>query len=290
MNYKDFPYLKAAEIKQFFQLNAGNIQKKWGQNFLIDPNIVNYIINCIPEDVILQIDSLTEIGCGLGVLTQHIVRFNKDVYLFEIDPILVSNLYKCYQEDNVEIIPGDVLENLSILGDKRVYIIGNLPYYITSPIITQTLKNLRYLKGAIFMVQKEFAQRLCKEISSISIFSNYFGTFEYKKEISQNCFYPSPSKKSAIIRYFPNEKKNVTTERIEILEIFLKSIFWGKRKSIHKSIKEAPFWKDSLVKAKYPNLQKKILDSLEYLKINSSYRPEELSKKDYYCLIDSIEL
>ncbi|MCB1190178.1 MAG: ribosomal RNA small subunit methyltransferase A [Leptospiraceae bacterium] len=291
MSYNIYPYFKISEIKRFMQENEGNPRKKWGQNFLIDPNILELIMGLLPKEELNSIEIVSEFGSGLGALTHYLESLNKECYLFEIDPILVKNLQRVYQDSHkIKIIEGDVLKNIEFISEKSVYILGNLPYYITSPIITKTLKEIKYLKGAIFMVQKEFAYRLCNEISSFSVFANYFGEFHLKKNVSRKCFFPSPSTESSIIQYFPNRGKKIEKNRIDIMEIILKSIFWGKRKSIFKSVREAPFWNESEIKFKFPDLQKKVLLSMEKCGLNPSYRPEELSKKDYYCLIDLIDL
>ena len=125
-----------------------------------------------------------------------------------------------FHSTNSVLFEGDVLENINKLENEKVYLMGNLPYYITSEIITSCLKSIPNLTGAIFMVQKEFADRICNEISSLSIFVSAFGKFSYLKKISPSCFYPKPEASSALIRFTPNQKRYSKTQ-IEKFELLL---------------------------------------------------------------------
>lgn len=270
----EYDFYSVSKIKDFFKTKNANPRKKWGQNFLIDPNIINFILNSIPKTILEKVEIVSEIGPGLGALTYKLISLEKNLILFEIDPVLVENLKE--KELPVQILEGDVLENLTKLENESLVLVGNLPYYISSEIITTALKKLKHLNFGIFMLQKEFAHRICNEISSLSVFSILFGEFEYLKTISENCFYPKPEAVSALVSFLPNEKR-LDNEKINNFEKFTKSIFWGKRKTISKSISESPF----LNEIDRENLSQFLKD----LNFPIQKRPEELDKKIYKELI-----
>lgn len=288
MSY-EYPYYSISRIRSFMEERNANPLKKWGQNFIIDPNTLDFIISSIPKESISNSDSIAEIGIGLGALTHKLAILQKKLFLFEIDPVYIENLktMEYFNSANTVLFEGDVLKTIISIKDEKVFLTGNLPYYITSEIITTCLKTIPRLTGAIFMVQKEFADRICNEISSLSIFVSAFGKFTYLKKISPTCFYPKPDASSALIRFTPSSA-NYTTSQIEKLELLLKTFFWGKRKTINKSIAEAPFLDSIEFNSDYPNLRQEILDSLEKNKIELRLRPEELKVEDYHGIIKSL--
>lgn len=288
MSY-EYPYYSISKIRSFMDERNANPLKKWGQNFIIDPNTLDFIISSIPKESISDSDSIAEIGIGLGALTHKLAIIGKKLFLFEIDPVYVENLktMEYFNSANTVLFEGDVLKTISNLQDEKVFLTGNLPYYITSEILTTCLKTIPRLTGAIFMVQKEFADRICNEISSLSIFVSAFGKFSYLKKIPPTCFYPKPDASSALIRFTPSSV-SYTKAQIEKLELLLKTFFWGKRKTINKSIAEAPFLDSKEFNSDYPNLRQEILDSLEKNKIELRLRPEELKVEDYHRIIKSL--
>ena len=288
MSY-EYPYYSISKIRSFMDERNANPLKKWGQNFIIDPNTLDFIISSIPKESISDSDSIAEIGIGLGALTHKLALIGKKLFLFEIDPVYVENLIamEYFNSANTVLFEGDVLKTISNLQEEKVFLTGNLPYYITSEILTTCLKTIPRLTGAIFMVQKEFADRICNEISSLSIFVSAFGKFSYLKKIPPTCFYPKPDASSALIRFTPSSA-SYTKSQIEKLELLLKTFFWGKRKTINKSIAEAPFLDAKEFNSAYPNLRQEILDSLEKNKIELRLRPEELKVEDYHNILNSL--
>jgi len=286
MSY-EYPYYSISKIRSFMDERSANPLKKWGQNFITDPNTLDFIIHSIDKEALSHSDSIAEIGVGLGALTHKLARIQKKLFLFEIDPIYIENMksMEYFNSTNSVLFEGDVLENINKLKNEKVYLTGNLPYYITSEIITSSLKSVLNLTGAIFMVQKEFADRICNEISSLSIFVSAFGKFSYLKKISPSCFYPKPEASSALIQFTPGKKRYSKTQ-IEKFELLLRTIFWGKRKTIGKSISEAPFLDSNEFNADYPNLRLEILNSLSENQIELRLRPEELKIEEYHQVLE----
>lgn len=273
----EYEFYSVSKIKDFFKNNHANPRKKWGQNFLVDPNILNFISESIPKEKLATVNTVAEIGAGLGALTYKLIQLNKNLVLFEIDPVLIENLKQ--KNLPLKMIEGDVLENLQSLENEKLILVGNLPYYISTDIILLALKKLPHLQFGIFMLQKEFAARLCKEISSLSIFSLAFGEFKYLKTISENCFFPKPEATSALVSFIPNEIK-FDESKILKFEKFTKSIFWGKRKTISKSISESPFTD--------PVEKENTIHFLKEINFPITKRPEELDKKIYKELLEKI--
>lgn len=237
-----YPYWSRQKINEFMVEHDSAPLRKWGQNFLIDPNIVSYIISEIEATALQKAEFLVEIGPGLGALTHRFVEFNKQCCIFEIDPVYCRHLKESsYISEQTEIIEGDFLKNLHRLTDQTCFLLGNLPYYISSDILTTVVKYIDFT-GAVFMVQKEFGERLAQENSSLSIFISQFAKVQLLKKINANCFYPRPNKESMLISLQPHPQKP-DIEQTKFIETILKIFFWGKRKTIQKCLKISPFSK-----------------------------------------------
>lgn len=288
MSY-EYPYYSISKIRNFLESKNANPLKKWGQNFIIDPNTLDFIIQSIDKNALSNSSSLAEIGIGLGALTHKLAQFSKKMFLFEIDPVYIEHMKETeyFKSGNSILCEGDVLENLHVLKAEPVYLSGNLPYYITSDILTLAVKTIPNMTGAIFMVQKEFADRVCNEISSLSIFLSLFGKFSFLKKIPPTCFYPKPEASSALIQFSP-QKNQYSISQINKFELLLKSLFWGKRKTIGKSISEAPFLNSEEFIQNYSQLKKEILEAINSCNLDLKLRPEELKKEDYHNIIKNL--
>lgn len=272
-----YPFYSIAEIQKFFSNSSLSPKKKWGQNFLIDPNIVRKIIQVPKLEQIQQTETIAEIGTGLGALTHKLVQFEKPIYAFEIDPLLVQHLEKqdYIKKAQVQIVQGNVLENLHILVDKSVYFFGNLPYYISSEILTKIFHIVPLVKGGVFLLQKEFVERITKEISSLSVFLHAFGNWKQEMFVSKNCFYPKPNVDSAVLSFVSYKERILDFSKIPNLELILRGFFWGKRKTISKILESSPFFE-----AHHREKLKSII--LENLQKTGKERPEELQFHEYY--------
>ena len=223
-----------------------NFKKKFGQNFLKDKNIITKIANVVETN---KKDLIIEIGPGAGALTEELVK-KSQLLAYEIDKDLEETLINKFKDNNFNIIFDDFLkrnlkEDLSQIKYDKLYVIANLPYYITTPIINKIINEKINVQEMVLMVQKEVGERFSaklgtKDYSSITIFLNYY--FDIKKEfiVSRNSFYPAPNVDSIIISLRKKEKKyNVKNE-----EIFFKLIrdsFVQKRKTLKNNLKEYNF-------------------------------------------------
>lgn len=221
-----------------------NFKKKYGQNFLRDNSIPRKIVDVskIPDNTLV-----IEIGPGAGALTKELAKVAKQVLCYEIDESLEDILDQALLEyTNVSVIYDDflkrnVLEDLNNYDYEHLYVIANLPYYVTTPIITQLVTSNLEIEKIVVMVQKEVADRFCakpasREYGSITVFLNYY--FDLKKEflVSKNCFVPKPNIDSMIISL--TRKKELLPLKDSTLFFYLiRDSFHFKRKTLRNNLK-----------------------------------------------------
>ena len=246
------------KIKELLEKNGFNFKKKFGQNFIIDENIINSIINKSDIDK----DTLViEIGPGAGSLTSKLVKKAKNVLCYEIDTTLKEIIKEVLIEDNnYEIIYKDFLtcnvkEDIKKYDYKKLYVVANLPYYITTPIIIKLIEDKVDVDKIVVMVQKEVGDRFkalpgSKDYNSLSIFLNYYYDVKKLLDVSKNVFLPKPNVDSIVVEFNKKEfKKEVKNE-----ELFFKLIrdrFTQKRKTLRNNLKNYDLEKIENVLKKY---------------------------------------
>ncbi len=218
-------------------------KKQFGQNFLIDNNVINKIVSDIkvfPNSLVI------EIGCGDGRLTKYLCDKFDFVLGYEIDLEVKEDLYKNLDNyDNYEIIfddflKRDVINDLLNKSYDNLYVIANLPYYITTPIIEKlTLLNLNVQLIRV-MVQKEVGERFTalpgsKNYGSITVYLNYNYKVEKNFVVSRNCFFPKPNVDSIIISFYKKDKLFVKDEMF--FYKLVRDSFKYKRKTIRNNLK-----------------------------------------------------
>ncbi len=220
-----------------------NFKKKFGQNFLQDNNIIKKIVN-IAEPT--EKDLIIEIGPGAGALTEVLLE-RSNVLAYEIDKDLEEVLNSRFKDKNFYLIIDDFL-NRNIKKDlekfkyNNLYVIANLPYYITTPIINKIIEEQIDVEKMILMVQKEVGERFSakvgtKDYSSITVFLNYY--FDIKKEfiVSRNAFYPKPNVDSIILS-FNRKKINFNVKDEKVFFKLVKDSFVQKKKTLKNNLKE----------------------------------------------------
>lgn len=220
-----------------------NFKKKFGQNFLQDNNILEKIANSVS---ITSNDLVIEIGPGGGALTEKLIEKTNKLVCFEIDTDLKLHLSK-FEDKGAKIVYGDFLKQdvnavISEFTYENLYIVANLPYYITTPIIEKIINDNLLVKNCIFMVQKEVADRLraekgTKQYNSLTIFIDYY--FEVKKlfDVNRNSFYPRPNVDSSIISLEKRINKKVTVNNEDIFFKLIRDAFTFKRKTLRNNLK-----------------------------------------------------
>ena len=223
-------------------------QKKFGQNFLIDPRVLEKIITAaeITED-----DCVLEIGPGIGTMTQHLACAAKKVIAVEIDRALIPILQDTLKDyDNVRIINEDVMKvDLARLaeeenGGKPLKVVANLPYYITTPIIMGLFENHVPLKSITVMVQKEVADRMqvgpgTKDYGALSLAVQYYAKPYIVANVPPNCFMPRPKVGSAVIRLDRYEESPVKVTDEKLMFRIIRASFNQRRKTLANGLKNS---------------------------------------------------
>ena len=248
-----------------------SFRKKWGQNFLVDPNIINKIYNTIKP---ISSDNIIEIGPGDGALTQILLPSVKDMISVEVDPLLIDKLYDNDKLRSLKIVHDDILKtniyDLDIINPVRV--IGNIPYNITSQIIFWLIEQLEFWEDAFIMVQKEVAQRLVaktstKEYGRLTVVVGAYLDVEYCFSIPPTVFIPRPKVNSAFIRFTKKKHASVEDSKYVKFNNLVRVAFNQRRKMLKNSLKG---W----------NIPEKVKEE-----INFSRRPETLSIEEFAMLV-----
>lgn len=218
--------------------------KRFGQNFLQDQNILRKIVEEINPG---QDDLMIEIGPGQGSLTEKILEQNQNLIAVEIDKRVTEELGNRFP--TLKLIQSDFLKidlnEFSISDQKKLRVFGNIPYYITSPILFKLFENNPLIDDAVFMVQLEVAKRITAKIGSddygiLSVLINYFGEAKLAFKVSPNVFYPKPKVFSAVVHIYFNKLRNDQTYNKVFIQI-VKSAFGNRRKTLKNSLSNGIF-------------------------------------------------
>lgn len=224
--------------------NHFDFKKKFGQNFIVDENVINKIVE---KSKIDKNTLVIEIGPGAGSLTNKLAQSAKNVLCYEIDITLKEVLSETLKDyDNVEIHYHDFLKSIVIDDIKKydcdkIYVVANLPYYITTPIIMKIIEDNLPIDKIVVMVQKEVGDRFkakpgSKDYSSLSIFLNYYYDVNKLMDISRNVFMPKPNVDSIVVEFKRNQKDyNIKNE--ELFFQIIRDSFKQKRKTIRNNLK-----------------------------------------------------
>ncbi len=254
-------------------LNKYNYQakKKFGQNFLVEPNIIRKVVEQVDEDSVV-----IEIGAGLGAITQALANKVKQVIAYEIDGDLVNILNENLNEyNNIKIVKEDFLnvdlESLLNSFKQKATIISNLPYYITTEILTKVLESSNKIDKIIAMTQKEVADRFTKkekgkDYNVLQVMAEYYCNVKSLTKVSRNNFIPAPKVDSEILIFEIKENyQQVSNEKL-LFEI-VKACFSQRRKMIISNLNNNGF-----------NISKQqLLD----IGVDPTSRVEQLELKDY---------
>lgn len=229
---------RTVEVLQKYQFN---FQKKYGQNFLIEPQVLETIVDAahIQAD-----DCVLEIGPGIGTMTQYLAEQAREVVAVEIDKALIPILQDTLSEyPNVTIINEDILKvDLEKLVKEKndgrpVKVVANLPYYITTPIIMQLFESHVPLHSITIMVQTEVAQRMqvgpgTKDYGALSLAVQYYSRPEIITHVPPTCFIPRPNVGSTVIRLTRYEKPPVEAADESFLFSLIRASFNQRRKTL----------------------------------------------------------
>lgn len=246
------------KMQKLLEDNAFGFKKKFGQNFIIDENVIN---NIVDKSEIDKETLVIEIGPGAGSLTYGLATKAKNVLCYEIDTtlkdILNSNLSDFSNVDVIyeDFLKVDVNNELKKYDYDKLYVVANLPYYITTPIILKLIEDKIPVDKIVVMVQKEVGDRFkakpgTKDYGSLSIFLKYY--FEVNKilDVSRNVFMPKPNVDSIVVEFKKvNSKIDVKNE--ELFFKIVKESFTQKRKTLRNNLKGYDLEKINEVLAKH---------------------------------------
>ena len=227
-----------------------SFQKKFGQNFLIDENVVEKIVR---DAGVTKDDFVLEIGPGIGTMTQILCENAREVVDVESDdkliPILTEDTLSWY--DNVTVIHEDILK-LDIVklanernGGKPIKVVANLPYYITTPIIMGLFESHVPLDSITIMVQKEVADRMqvgpgTKDYGALSLAVQYYAKPQILLNVPASCFMPRPNVDSAVIQLTRYEKPPVEVADEHLMFRLIRASFNQRRKTMTNSVGNSP--------------------------------------------------
>ena len=276
MDIKDY---KTQELVKKYNFK---FSKSLGQNFLIDDSVLNDIVKGADVN---EEDFVIEIGPGVGTLTAHLLNKAKKVTSIELDndliPILKEELG---DNEHFSLIHNDALkvDFNEIIGDeKSVKLVANLPYYVTTPIIVNLLKNGYNFKSLTIMIQKEVAERIdaepnCKEYGALSLLVQYYCNTKIVRKVAPSSFIPRPKVESIVIRLDRLEKPRVEVTDEKFMFELIRNSFNMRRKTLWNGVKNIGVNKDDLKKA------------FEEAGIDPKRRGETLSLEEFAALSNKI--
>lgn len=290
MAYLGTPSATAAVIEKY----QFNFQKRYGQNFLIDTNILKRIIE---EAGVTKEDCVVEIGPGIGTMTQYLAESAREVVAVEIDKNLIPILEDTLSGyDNVTVINEDILKvDLRKLAEEKnngrpVKIVANLPYYITTPIIMGLFENQVPLSSITIMVQKEVADRMqvgpgTKDYGALSLAVQYYARPEIVLQVPPACFMPRPGVGSAVIRLTKHEQPPVRTKDEKKLFAVIRASFGQRRKTLANALTNGFCYEAESGKTQRVTRQQ-VYDALEQMKLSQTIRGEALTLEQFAELSD----
>ena len=278
-------FISPAEIKRIASRYGFVFKKGLGQNFLSSQSVLEEIA----DSAEIENEGVIEIGPGFGVLTNELAKRAEKVLALEIDERLIPILRDTLSEyDNVKVINKDVLKTdiaeliKSEFGDKRVSVAANLPYYITTPIITSLIENRLPLKNLVVMIQKEVADRITaqpgtKDYGAISVLCQFYTKPELICNVGAELFVPPPKVDSAVVKMAFRDEPAVEVKDEKMFFRTVKAAFSQRRKTLLNCLA-----------ANFPINKSDLTQIMESVDISPSRRGETLSLEEFAKLAEAI--
>ena len=278
-------FISPAEIKRIASRYGFVFKKGLGQNFLSSQSVLEEIADAAE----IENEGVIEIGPGFGVLTNELAKRAEKVLALEIDDRLIPILRDTLSEyDNVKVINNDVLKTdiaeliKNEFGDKRVSVAANLPYYITTPIITSLIENRLPLKNLVVMIQKEVADRITaqpgtKDYGAISVLCQFYTKPELVCNVGAELFVPPPKVDSAVVKMAFRDEPAVAVKDEKMFFRTVKAAFSQRRKTLLNCLA-----------ANFPINKSDLTNIMESVDIAPTRRGETLSLEEFAKLSEAI--
>lgn len=240
--------MQASEIKKILEENNISVKKQYGQNFLMDDNIIKKICEISNID---KETNVIEIGPGLGFLTKELSQRAKQVLCYEVDGDMIKILTNKFSSSNViikyqDFLKANIDEDIKkIFSSDNVIVVANLPYYITTAILTKILNESKYIKQLTVMMQQEVAQRICgtpstKDYNALSVLIQYYTNTTNAIKVPSSVFFPAPKVDSSVVLI---KKKDTIANKVldeKYFKTFIYTIFAQRRKTLINNLKKLP--------------------------------------------------
>lgn len=276
------------KTREILEENGFFMKKKFGQNFLIDQNILSGIVS---KAEINKNVNVIEIGPGIGSLTEHLLENANHVISYEIDNTLIPILTKQFAEYNnftlinEDILKADIKSDIKkyFNNDYPVYVVANLPYYITTPIIMHLLENIPEIKRYSVMVQLEVADRIVankggKDYNNLTIAIGYRAKTYKAINVSRNVFMPKPNVDSAVVIFDIYDEKPYKVSNEKFFFELIRKAFANRRKTLVNNLNQG-----------YNISKEEAVKILEEMNLSSTIRSEALSIEQFTLLSDILE-
>ena len=280
--------LTLTELKSILREHNIHPSKRLGQNFLIDRNIKDKIINAIHS-----VDTILEIGPGLGALTEDLCKIAKRVIAIEKDKRLYNFLYPLTltlspegrgkgEGEKLELIKGDFLKCEFKNLPSKVTVVGNLPYYISTPILEHLIENRAYISSIYITLQSEVAERIvakscAKDYSSLSCYIQFYGEPKILFKIPKTAFFPAPKVDSCFLRIDLRKQPEKDIDEKLLFKI-IRSAFEKRRKTVLSSLYSSGIFSS----------KEEIYKALQKARISQERRPETISIEEFIILANNL--
>lgn len=273
--------------REIIEKHQYSIKKKYGQNFLVDQNILKKIID---KADITKDKNVIEIGPGLGALTELLCEKANKVLAFEIDKTLIPILDDTLvNHENIDVINKDILD-VNIIGyideylddGRDIVVVANLPYYITTAILLKLLQETDKIKSYVVMMQNEVANRLTskpstKDYNSLSVVIQYKCDTKKILNVPRSVFIPAPNVDSAVVKLDLKEEKEVDVNHIDLFYDIIRKSFSQRRKTLINNLSQS-----------YGLSKELLAELLEKINLDIRIRAENLTINDFNNLTNEI--
>ena len=268
---------KKSSIQDLLESNKLKAKKKYGQNFLVDQNILRNIVRLSEID---KESNVIEIGPGLGSLTEVLIHASKKVLAYEIDKDFIPILQQQFENENFAVIEDDFLKRdvdqdiERFFYTEEIVVVSNLPYYITTPIIFKILEETNKIHRMVLMMQLEVANRMTskpstKDYNALSVIIQYKTHAKFGMKIPRSVFIPAPNVDSAVIVLDKKDTSGLVIDERHFIS-FVKAAFTQRRKTLVNNIYNF-----------FDTSKREIMDDLERLGYKETIRAEKCDVQDF---------